>query len=170
MFGTFYPLNVIPFPPFYRSWDHVLLFWDGRLGFGSRVGSRGFSSLFFVKTDIYLQNVGIFVLNGGNIFFSYQRGINSWTLTDLSIKCDKAEEWNRWSSGTRQTKGCVNTSFLLFALLKSEFIFYLLERKTFVHVFETVDLGATTLFKKYRNKDVKCSNHNLSCEFCSCQK
>lgn len=40
-----------------------------------------------------------------------------------------------------------------------------------MHVFETVDLGATTLFKKtYRNKDVKCSNHKMSREFRHCLK
>lgn len=76
--------------------------------------------------------------------------MNSWTPTDLSIKCDDDDKENHWSFGRRQRKGLwVNTSFLLFALLKSEFIFICRkEKKTFVHVFETVDLGATTLLKK----------------------
>lgn len=62
----------------------VLFFGD--LGSALGIGSRGFSSLFFVKTD-YILKVGIFVLNGGNIFFflNYQSrvrggGVNSWIL------------------------------------------------------------------------------------------
>lgn len=44
---------------------------------------RGLSSV-FVKTDT-TKIVGIFVLNGGNIFFNYQRGLTPEHLTGLSV-------------------------------------------------------------------------------------
>lgn len=72
----------------------MLIFcWDGRFCFvfwGFGVGFRDWKQrvllAFFVKTD-YILKVGIFVLNGGNIFFflNYQSrvrggGVNSWIL------------------------------------------------------------------------------------------
>lgn len=73
----------------------MLIFcWDGRFCFvfwGFGVGFRDWKQrvllAFFVKTD-YILKVGIFVLNGGNIFFlNYQSrvvggggGGNSWIL------------------------------------------------------------------------------------------
>lgn len=77
--------------------------------------------------------------------------MNSWTPTDLSGKCDDVEiekSLKLW----QETKGLwVNTSFLLFAFCSSQNLFLFAgkkKKKPFVHVFETVDLGATALLKK----------------------
>lgn len=58
----------------------MLIFcWDGRFqgsGFGSRAQKQRVYLAFFVKTDYIIKkkNVGIFVLNGGNIFFKLPTG------------------------------------------------------------------------------------------------
>lgn len=74
--SLFTPLHVIPvFSPLLvlRSCVDILLGWGGfgGFGFGSRGRKQRVLLAFFVKTDIYKKkkNVGIFVLNGGNIFF-----------------------------------------------------------------------------------------------------
>lgn len=130
VFGVFF-FSPPPLLLVLRSYVDVLLGWEV---LGIWVWLKGSdaegSPPFFCKDWYIVKNKKkdeIFVLKGGNIFFNYQMGINSWTLTDLSIKCDEAKNWNHWNSGTRLW---VSTSFLLFSLLKSiYFIFYLQERK-----------------------------------------
>lgn len=90
-------------------------------------------------------------------FLNYQRGINSWTPTDLSGKCDDDEIENHWSFGRRQ-KGCELTLVscsLLFAQVR--IYFYLQERKkTFCARFWDCRPGCHSIVKKkYWNKDVK---------------
>lgn len=111
---TFIPLHVIPKPS--RSHPEIMCWYfagmggfvlfSGDLGSALGIESRGFPSLFFVKTD-YILKVEIFVLNGGNIFFlNYQSRVvgGGWTPGHWSVKCNEAKKWNHWCSGSR--KGC----------------------------------------------------------------
>lgn len=91
-------------------------------------------------------------------FLNYQRGINSWTPTDLSGKCDD-DEIEKSLKLWQETKGLwVNTSFLLFAFCSSQnlFLFAGKKKKTFCARFWDCRPGCHSIVKKkYWNKDVK---------------
>lgn len=99
-------------------------FWG--LGLALGIGSRGFASLFCKDYTKIKKSWNICFKWRKYFFLNYQRGINSWTQTDLSVKCDEAENWNHWSSGARQRKGCKLTLVSCSLLCSSQNLFYFL--------------------------------------------